>query len=86
MIFLIEMVKHTPLWVWGVLAYVCYASYTQTRSRAARPVASAGEGEACAAASKVIRTARMPSLTARMATALRHRSIRPRMTGEVTYG
>ncbi|WP_346906980.1 hypothetical protein [uncultured Roseibium sp.] len=38
MIFLVEMVKHTPLWVWGVLIYVCYASYQQTRDRAARPV------------------------------------------------
>lgn len=38
MIFLVEMVKHTPFWVWGILIYVCYASYSQTRSRAARPV------------------------------------------------
>ena len=37
MIFLIEMVKHTPLWVWGLLAYACYGSYQQTRDRAARP-------------------------------------------------
>lgn len=37
MIFLIEMVRHTPVWVWGILIYVCYASYKQTRDRAARP-------------------------------------------------
>jgi hypothetical protein len=37
MIFVVEMIKHTPLWVWGILIYVCYASYKQTRDRAARP-------------------------------------------------
>ena len=38
MIFVVEMVKHTPLWVWGLFTYSCYASYKQTRDRAARPV------------------------------------------------
>lgn len=38
MIFFIEMVKHTPFWVWGLLVYACYGSYQQTRDRAARPV------------------------------------------------
>ena len=37
MIFLIEMVKHTPLWVWGILIYSCYASYKQAESRVVRP-------------------------------------------------
>ncbi len=37
MIFVVEMIKHTPVWVWGILIYVCYASYKQTRDRAARP-------------------------------------------------